>query len=187
MTKDFNIQVKVRNARLLNAIRKKFGTPASMARAANINPSNISDLLNFKILPFKKNGDEGLTVAAQKISKALKMSAVQLWPNQIAQLKTQKSTAELELDTRQAMGLAYDGPEQQAIYKQMVTRWTDGLLPREKTVLTLRSCGYTLDDIRVLIGNVSRERVRGIEYNALEKMKFRAKRDGVKSFTDIVE
>jgi DNA-binding NarL/FixJ family response regulator len=187
MTKDFNIQVKVRNARLLNAIRKKFGTPAAMARAANINPTNISDLLNFKILPFKKNGDEGLTVAAQKISKALNMSAVQLWPNQIAQLKTQKSTAELELDTRQAMGLAYDGPEQQAIYKQMVTRWTDGLTPREKTVLTLRSCGYTLEDIRVRIGNVGRERVRGIEQNALEKMKFRAKRDGVKSFTDIVE
>ena len=69
----------------------------------------------------------------------------------------------------------------------MVTRWTDGLLPREKTVLTLRSCGYTLDDIRVRIGNVSRARVRGIEQNALEKMKFRAKRDGVKSFTDIVE
>jgi len=187
MTKDFNIQVKVRNARLLNAIRKKFGTPAAMARAANINPSNISDLLNFKILPFKKNGDEGLTVAAQKISKALKMSAVQLWPNQIAQLKTQKSTAELELDTRQAMGLAYDSPEQQAIYKQMVTRWTDGLTPREKTVLTLRSCGYTLEDIRAQIGNVGRERVRGIEQNALEKMKFRAKGDGVKSFTDIVE
>jgi DNA-binding NarL/FixJ family response regulator len=158
-----------------------------MARAANINPRNISDLLNFKILPFKKNGDEGLTVAAQKISNALKMSAVQLWPKQIAQLKTQKSTAELELDTRQAMGLAYDGPEQQAIYKQMVTRWTDGLTPREKTVLTLRSCGYTLEDIRAQIGNVGRERVRGIEQNALEKMKFRAKRDGVKSFTDIVE
>ena len=187
MTKDFNIQVKVRNARLLNAIRKKFGTPAAMARAANIHPSNISDLLNFKILPFKKNGDEGLTVAAQKILKALKMSAVQLWPNQIAQLKTQKSTAELELDTRQAMGLAYDSPEQQAIYKQMVTRWTDGLTPREKTVLTLRSCGYTLEDIRAQIGNVGRARVRGIEQNALEKMKFRAKRDGVKSFTDIVE
>lgn len=187
MTKDFNIQVKVRNARLLNAIRKKFGTPAAMARAANIHPSNISDLLNFKILPFKKNGDEGLTVAAQKILKALNMSAVQLWPNQIAQLKTQKSTAEIELDTRQAMGLAYDGPEQQAIYKQMVTRWTDGLTPREKTVLTLRSCGYTLEDIRTQIGNVGRERVRGIEHKALQKMKFRAKRDGVTSFTDIVE
>jgi DNA-directed RNA polymerase sigma subunit (sigma70/sigma32) len=79
-----------------------------------------------------------------------------------------------------------DDQELMAIYRQFIGRWALELSDRDMKILALRVQGYTLQETAKVF-EITRERIRQIECRIFRTMKFRAKRDGVTSFTDIVK
>ena len=179
---DFNIKITVRNARLLRAIRDKFGTSAELARVAGITASQVTALVTMKHKPFLQTGE--LSSAAEAIVSALGIPPDDLWPDHIRKLKAKRATVELEMDAVKFAQIAADDPEQRVIYRQAISEWSARLSDREKDVLCRRQGGQTLDEIAKTYGR-SRDRIRQIECRALNKMRGAAKRSGVQTFQDI--
>lgn len=181
--KDFNIAITVRNARLLRAIRAKYNSSADLARDAGISQKQVSALVTMRARPFNKDGT--LSAAAEGIVSALGIPADDLWPEHIARLKAKRAKVEIEMDATQFAAIASDDPEKTAIYRQAISRWSQGLSGRERTALIAHQTGATLEDIGQSLGGVSRERVRQIIYRAERKIRNKARCDGIREWSDI--
>ena len=182
-TADFNIKVTVRNARLLRAVRSQYGTAAEFCRATGASPTQVAAIMTMRASPLKKDGR--LTATAEIIVSALGIPADDLWPKHIERLKAKKATVEIEMDAATFAAIARDDPEQIAIYRHAISRWSSALSDREKTALALRHSGATYDDVAKAIGGVTKERARQIEHRAYRKMKKAALSDGVREWSDV--
>jgi transcriptional regulator with XRE-family HTH domain len=182
--KDFNLQITVRNGRLLAAIRKQFGSAAEMCRAFGISQSALSALLTMRAAPFRADGS--LTSPAEQVVSALGIPADDLWPSHIARLRAKKARVEIEMDAPEFAAIAASAdPERTAIYRQAIGRWARNLTERERKALAVHHSGGTLDEAAAAIGNVSRERVRQIIFKAERKMRKSALTDGVRDWRGI--
>jgi len=179
---DFNLQITVRNARLLKAIRREYGSAAEMSRAAGIPQTTISALLTMRASPFRQSGE--LTAAAEAVVSALGVPADDLWPQHIAQLRAKKSRVEIEMSAQDFAAIADDSPERKAIYRQAIARWSRDLTPRQITALAVRHSGGLLEDVAEELG-VSRERARQIIHRAESTIRGAAYRDGVRDWRGI--
>lgn len=182
---DFNIQITVRNGRLLRAIREAFGSSAELCRATGINAANLSALLTMRDQPFSKNGS--LTKTAEAVVSALGIPADDLWPDHVARLKARRARVEIEMDAPTFAAIADGNMEAMVIYRQAITRWSRDISDRERTALSVHHSGGTLDDVGEAIGGVSRARARAIILRGHRKIRDCAARDGVKSFRDLAE
>jgi lambda repressor-like predicted transcriptional regulator len=182
--RDFNLQITVRNARLLAAIRERFGSAAEMCRAAGISQSSLSALLTMRAAPFRADGS--LTSPAEQVVSALGIPADDLWPSHIARLRAKKARVEIEMDAPAFAAITADAdPEQTAIYRQAIGRWSRNLTERERTALAVHHSGGTFDDVGAAIGGVTRERARQIVVKAERKMRKCARIDGVRDWRGI--
>lgn len=184
MTADFNVQIRVRNGRLLRAIREQFGTAAELCRVSGINRSGVSALLSMRSTPFRKDGS--LTSVAEAIVSALGIPAGELWPDHIAHLKARKATVEIDIDADGLAALSSDVDADTVLScRKAIQMLAVGLTDRQVYVLSQRMTGANLDDVAREIG-VSRERVRQIENAAVRKMRVKALRQGIRSLEQIV-
>jgi transcriptional regulator with XRE-family HTH domain len=180
---DFNLQITVRNARLLRAIRAQYGSSADMCRATGISQTTLSALLTMRAKPFRADG--GLTSTAEAVVSALGIPAEELWPSHIARLQAKRATVEVEMDAPTFAAIADSDPERQAMMRQALARWSCDLTERDRNVLAIRFSGGLLDDAAKELG-VTRERIRQIETRAMRKMMKRARIDGVRRFSEVV-
>ena len=180
---DFNLQVTVRNGRLLRAIRDTFGSTAEMCRQAGINQTQASALVTMRERPFRQDGS--LTTVAEAIVSALGVPADDLWPEHIARLKARRARVEIEMDAPTFAAIADGNPEAHAIYRHAISRWSRDLTERERTVLSICHSGGTLEDASKVIGGVTRERARQVLLKGERKIRGAAARDGVKSWRGI--
>ena len=60
MKEDFNIKVTVRNARLLEAIRKKYESVADISRKMGQHHSTVNSLVTMKIKPINEGCRVGI-------------------------------------------------------------------------------------------------------------------------------
>jgi DNA-binding CsgD family transcriptional regulator len=183
MQKDFNIKVTVRNARLLRAIRAKFGTSAEIARVAGLSNSKVTSLVTMKARPFLQSGE--LSSAAEAIVSALGIPADDLWPDHIRRLKAKNATVEVEMDAETFAEISTYDQEQQTVYKLALQKWSGVLSDRQRDIVTRRAEGDTFEDCARDYG-VGRERIRQIEANALRKIRGAALRDGVRQLQDLM-
>ena len=178
--KDFNVEIKVRNARLLRLIRAKFGTSAEAARAARINYQTLSGWLTMRLSPFLVDGN--LCNAAQDLCAALGCYPEDIWPAHMANFQMKRNSAEIEMTAAEVLAIS-GSSERDVIQRQLLARWAKSLRPREIEAIGLLQAGATLDEAGAALG-VSRERVRQMEAKALRKMRAAALRDNVRSVGD---
>jgi RNA polymerase sigma factor (sigma-70 family) len=177
MEKDFNVEIRVRNGRLLSAIRKKFGTMAEMSRQTGISKNEISSFVTMRKPPI---GPTGITSkVALDIASALGAYFEDIWPKHMENLKRKKASFEMSMNAQEVALLSETKMEKMIEYKDAIKHLKNGLTPRELNVLHLRyHRAMTCQEVGKEIG-ISMTRVNEIEQKAFRKMRFRANRRNI--------
>ncbi len=178
---DFNLQIKIRNARMLRKMREHgHHTAADLSRASGVSPTEIGRLLMLKSGPINElNGD--VRPSALKICEALNATMQDLWPASMCGYRAPLSGVEVELTLGQVAGLlgqSQEDPTHAIENRDTLTRLYAVLNARERRVVDLRSQNETFEQIGKELG-VTRERIRQIEFNAHRKMRRRGLAIGV--------
>ncbi len=181
MTKDYRVDIRVRNNWLLTRIEAAgYPTLSAFSRALGIkNPNFLSYLVNLKRPAVRKNGNWTSTVL--RMAELLRCLPEDLFPPQHVHKALKKSTGTLQLGADEIPALlgnmpslapsAEDGMERDEAV-QLVHNMLDELPPRCRTVLMHRyglngdGDGKTFEETSHEVGDVSRERVRQLEQKA---------------------
>lgn len=181
---DFAVKITVRNARLLRLIRAEYGTSSEMSRQTGIAQQSIAGLLTMRRSPIKSDGD--WTKAAYDISSAVRVAPEQIWPQHIARIKLRRNEAEVEMSADEIDSMI--SAENHVAMREMLTRWSAKLSDREARAIAAHADGATLEEIGTEDERgATKERARQILMKAHRKIRIAAARDGVRSFSDIVE
>jgi len=133
--KDFQVTIKVRNARLLSRIRKcGFKTIADFARANGLNQSLIGHLAMFKMSPIRADGE--WRDLAFNISSALHCEPEDIWPEHIARLKANRGRVEFDVNTEELRML--NAPRDDAVDRLSLQKMIAQLPDRTRKVIEQR-------------------------------------------------
>lgn len=194
MSKDYEVQVKIRNARLLRKMREcGIETTSELARQSGAHPTYIGQVLNLKRSALKTNGE--LRKVVDKICVLLKCLPEDIIPQQHmrAALKNNTSTFEANLDEVEALTSSLRATPLELQVEQREGRWAlqkglDGLPARLANLLILRHGLHdgkerTLREVGDELG-VTPERVRQMEFRAIKLLK---KKDHSHALKDAME
>ena len=179
---DFNIQIKVRNGRLLRAIRTVADTAAEFSRLSGVSQTTLSALLTMRLAPMRQDGT--WTPAATEIASYVGKTPEEIWPAHMERLLLKKAEAEIELSAADVLSIAGDS-EGATIQKQLLERWATTLTPKQIEIIGRRTSGETYEEISKDYG-VTRERIRQQEFRAYVKMRKAARVDGFDNMTDVL-
>ncbi len=183
MTADFNLLIKVRNARLLQRMREcGFANSAQLAAALGVWPTQTGSLISMKTSPINRLTGNYTNLALQ-VCEILNVSPVDLWPQRLLEYEPPKHAAEVEISEQQLLEITgnVESSEDIAVRGDMVQRLIADLTPRIADVITRRfgigAPAETLEEVAESLG-VGRERIRQLEYKGLSKMAEKAKTMG---------
>ena len=172
--KDYLLQIKIKNAPMLRAMRRKgCQTAADLARLINKDATEVGRFLNLKVGAFMKNGEFYPTVL--KISEVLNCMPSDLFPPQHYECPLEKNTAEMEVSLDEMTDYFLDGPAtpEQLLIESNVKKKIDDALsdltPRQRLIIDARMSGESLHQIAEKI-SISVERVRQIEGKLLYRL-----------------
>jgi RNA polymerase sigma factor (sigma-70 family) len=185
--KDYKVTIKVRNARLINALAEVGeSVGGKLANKMGVSYHQLLDLSNLKMSPLDEEGK--LLPIVEKLCDLTNKTLFELFTvDQIAPLETNK--AEFEMDVQEVQELLLErSSEDLYIEKQTneaVHDLMDSLTPRENQILKLRygvktTTDYTLGEVGEVFG-VSAARVRQIEAKALRKMRHPSRSDRLRN------
>jgi RNA polymerase sigma factor (sigma-70 family) len=177
MEKDFSVEIKVRNGRLLTAIREKFGTIAEMCRQTDVNIQAVYHLLSMKRGPLKRNGQP--TRAAETLMMVLGKKFEQLWPNDLAYNTMEKNTAEVFMDIDEVQALTQKSPHEMLEFRNTISVLMNSLNERQKDIIQRRMSGEKLKEIADDY-DLTPQSIRVIEFKAVRKMRARAAYLGIR-------
>jgi hypothetical protein len=180
---DFNLQIKVRNGRMLRLIRDKFETTAGLSRACGVSQTKLSEYLCLRSSPYTTMGE--IKSSAMKICDALNVMPGDLWTAPILAIKSKKTTHEIELTADEVMQIAAPSGDV-VIQRDLLENWAAKLNPRELVAIEFVKIGATAMELASEFG-VSVMRANQIQNNALRKMRHRAGVSGNRSFEDVAE
>ena len=178
MTKDYRIEVRVKNARLYNAMKSNgIETVAALSRASGVDPSIVGAFMNLKIQALRKDG-RGFKANVLRLSETLRTLPEDLFPPEQLENKAKKNFFSLNVtsaDVEQIVLQKGDFP--------FMDRLPDVInaikkLPDRTQVVLVNRYGIngerpkTLAECGGLIG-VSRERTRQIEHKGLRQVRKR--------------
>lgn len=178
---DFIVQVKIRNARLLKAVRATSDSGADFARKCGVSQTVLSGLLTMKITPLLKDGQ--WSEHAQKICSFLGVDPAEIWPAHMERVLLKRAESEIELSTADVVAIA--GGDDTTMQRDLLQRFSKRLTDREIHVIGRRTAGDPYEDVARDLG-VGRERIRQIEFRAYSKMRKQAAVLGIKSYEDTV-
>jgi RNA polymerase sigma factor (sigma-70 family) len=185
MQKDYNVTVKVRNARILNALAKvDERAGGKLAKKLGVPYAQMLDLINLKIEPVDKHGDWLPSVI--KLAELTNTMPVELFSD-AQYYPLDVNVAQFEMGQEEVMQLLNNthapDPSEAIEYREMqqgIDDVLDSLTPREAEVLRLRfgidGKEHTMEEVGQVYG-VSRERVRQLEAKALRKLRHPARAD----------
>ena len=170
--KDFHVEVRVKNARILRAMKRVgIKTFRELSRLSMVDVQRLGEIVSFKRRPIA-HGD--WSDAALGISAALRCDPEELWPEHMKHLHTKKSFVSFETDDPTMNEAALAAPTTMAFLADSTSalaRSMETLTPRERLILDrYYKDSATLDDIGVELG-VTRERIREIKEKALRKLR----------------
>jgi RNA polymerase sigma factor (sigma-70 family) len=184
---DYNVKVTVRNARLLSRIRGAgYQTVASFCRAHALSHQLVQGIINLRLSGMKKLSPQWRDIVIQ-LSDILKCVPQDIIPEQHWQASVEKNVFEVDMTAKEAASLMIGrstSPDDNLIRDEVERILRDrigALPPRLQRVVRLRfgltktakgrgrEC--TLDEVGMLLGGVSRERVRQMEIKAYEKLR----------------
>ena len=187
MNKDFRINIKVRNNRLIEAIEESGGQLGGKWCSANgLRYTSVNDLIRLKASPLAANKID-LSATAAKLCEVLNKSPNELWSDDLIHPLVQNDIA-VKLsapELKQIVQYHENEPDKLFAISEMQDKVNDvvnDLDPREKEVikmlffdeLTLEEVGERFD--------VTRERVRQIEARALRKLRHPSRTEELKSY-----
>ena len=168
---DYRVTVKVRNNRILKAMKEIGAEPGQKWCEANGLPYNqVNNLINMTESPLLKTG--ALSTSAEKLCDVLGKLAEELWTNdQIRPLE--KNFTELDMTQDQVMALlplsetSYIQDFDKKDLEQVIGAALDTLDNKHRKILNLRyKEGLSLEEIAEKY-DITKERVRQIESKAL--------------------
>lgn len=182
---DFNLKIKVRSGRIVRAMRAAgFATVAELSRSCGIQQSALGALLNMQRSPWSRRHGEMWTQAAMRLAVALNTMPIDLWPEHLRDVKPKREGAELEISGPELAAIMGDGPNMEKITQDKldVSGMLDTIPRREAKAIRLNfgiGCGiHTLDEVGLLIGGVTRERVRQIVSTGMRRIRNRSTSKG---------
>lgn len=178
--KDFNVKLTVRSARIIDAIEKRFGSQANMARETGISTSTISDFVTMRAAPTKT---KGWSKKAEDFAAALSVPPSEIWPEHLRDVRLKQATAELSLDFDDVQAITNGSNIGQ---KMLIAKATKGIAPRKLKAVFMYNDGATLDEVGREL-NVTRTRVSQIIHETERKMKFRMRKMGITEFHEALE
>jgi len=181
--KDYEITVRIKNARMLSKMREcGIETANELARRSGVANVTVGLLLNIKLSALKRTGE--LRKSVEKICEILRCLPEDIIPPQHFENALQKNSAKFEasLDDIESLGASLraiaipaDKQIERSQAHQAIVHALMDLTERERTVLDRRfgltagsgeSSAQISSDLRV-----SAERIRQIEMKALRKLK----------------
>jgi len=180
---DFDVAIKIRNGRLLRAIRDAgYASVAAFARAHGFVYSDVQKFISMTQSPFSPSGKP--SNSAQLVADILKTNVEDLFPPQfIGKCLAKTARAEVPSLTEDQVAMLIQNiprtPEELAILGdagQAIERGLKSLPPRVEQILRLRFAlgnegrERTLDEVGALF-NVTRESVRQIELKGLRLLR----------------
>ena len=172
---DYRVTVKVRNNRILKAIKDVGGEPGQKGcEATGLVYTQINSLINLTESPLLKTG--GLSTSAERLCDVLGKLPEELWTNnQIRPLE--KNFTELDMTQDQVMALlplsetSYIQDFDKKDLEKVMAAALSTLDRKEQKILNLRfKEGLFLEEIAEKY-DITRERVRQIEAKALRKLR----------------
>jgi RNA polymerase sigma factor (sigma-70 family) len=164
--KDYRVKVTIRNARILSAIEDAgYRSVLDFANKNAISYTAISQLTSLRQSPVKDDGR--LRDSAQELCDVLCLLPEDLWTDDQLYLNLPRNTYEYEISAEDAAQIAFDAP-----IKIQKLLESSGLNLREEKVLAMRfgDTPSTYEEIGKQL-DVTRERIRQIEHNAIRKMR----------------
>lgn len=168
---DIRLQIKVKNARILRAMKAAgIENSAALARACGLTQSLIGDLVNFKKKPITKSGE--WRDSALAIATALRRMPEEIWPEHLQHIAALKTECELDLTVEQ-FGAISNG-EQSILSRDTVAALLKNLPARERSIVEMRyglngNGEHTLAEVGAEYG-ITASRVGSIEMKAIRRM-----------------
>lgn len=178
---DYELQLKIKNAPLLNLMRSRgFESASSLSKATNVTQKDIGKLLNLKLTVYNQDGISPRTCAL-KIAEYFGVSVDELAPKNRLRNPLVQNTFEAQVNQQQIESLSYSTKDPSRLLEWFETETRDvfediisankEITERQKAILRLRFVeNKTLDECGKVYG-VSRERIRNIVANALRKLR----------------
>jgi RNA polymerase sigma factor (sigma-70 family) len=185
---DYRVTIKVRNNRILEAIKEAGGEPGQKWCEANgLLYGQVNNLIRMTESPLLRSG--ALSAQAEKLCEVLGRLPEELWSNdQIRPLE--KNFTELDMTQEQVIRLL---PNHETSYIQdfdkkdlekVMSAALDTLDSRHRKILNLRyKEGLTLEEVADKF-EITRERVRQIEAVALRKLRHPTTSEFLKPFLE---
>ncbi|MHB1023357.1 MAG: sigma-70 family RNA polymerase sigma factor [Acidobacteriaceae bacterium] len=192
--KDYRVTVKVRNNRILQAIKAVGGAPGmKWCKENKLSYPAVNNLINMTVSPLREDGN--LSDPAQALCDVVMKLPEELWSNE--QLyPLEKNFSEMEMDFSQIVSLL---PQEKQSYlpdfseieqkqtRKLLDKALSTLSPREAMVLRMRTEeDLTLDECAIRL-NVCRERIHQIEAKALIKLRHPARVGIISDALDLSE
>lgn len=168
---DYELQIKVRNARLRRAIAALgYKSTGKFCRDMGLSPTIVSGLLTMRLSPLSKSTGDWNT-AALDVSAAVRTDPELIWPEHMRR-KLARNSWTVGIDSEEAL-LATDAlPEIEDLRASKVVREEiERLKPKVRSVIIGRYYdGLTYEELAKERG-VSRERMRQTELKGLRDLK----------------
>jgi RNA polymerase sigma factor (sigma-70 family) len=184
---EYRVRVTVKNNLILTAIeRAGYRNAAGFCREAGMTPTALSGLITMKSPPLTVMGE--FSDAAKKLMEILCLAPTDLWTSEQLTLRLRHNSAEREvnldgmraalgMNAEEALMLVAPSPEEVMETKDiqnLIEEQLSSILPREARVLRMRygiGCPeHTLEEIARAL-DLSRERIRQLEVQAMRKLK----------------
>lgn len=165
--KDFDVQIRVRNGRLLRAIQKQYPSTTEFCRRYNLPFQSVNKLISMKSKPINRRG---WTQLASDVAMLLGKDPEQLWPDHMKEIKLRRSTASFGADFDEVLQITQQGSAEKLLAQQQTLDLiTETLTNREKYCLIAHYMhDKTYAEIADDLGR-STERVRQMICKALRK------------------
>jgi RNA polymerase sigma factor (sigma-70 family) len=176
MGKDYRINIKVRNNRLIEAIEESGGQlGAKWCKAHNLCYTRVNDLIRLKDSPLQKNQID-LTKTAYRLCEILNKSPNELWSDeQISPLQMNDVSVKLTGDSmKQLVSYTETRPDSLLALteiKERVQEVMEELTAREQKLLRMRYYDNMTLEESAKEFNVSTERIRQIEAKTFRKLR----------------
>ena len=178
---EYRVKVTVRNNLLLSAIESAgYTSQSEFAKACNIQPTAVSNLVSFRVLPISADGE--FIVSAKAIMEVLGAAPSDLWTDKQLMTKLQRNTGEkavsehyihdilenhIEMMTLSSPEDDYFNAEKETVVDAALATLTQ----MESNIIKQRFFeDKSLHEIGEL-HNITIERVRQIEHKALRKLR----------------
>lgn len=174
---DYELQISVKNAPLLNLMRKNGITKLTqLAKLADVGYQQLCRLANLHTTIYTSDGQ--LRKTPEKLADFFNVMPEELAPEPQHYTALSKNKVSIQLNAEQMFALTHQQTEVDPValfnegqMQEAVRKAISGLTVRENAVLTKRYLeGKTLEEIGNDLG-VQRERVRQIEAKALRKLR----------------